>query len=912
MGPAFSSRPGRAENRLNGVNMRFFQSLRRRLRSFLKKDSSNVHLSQELQFHLHRQTEENIAHGMSPQEARSAAKASFGDLPTTIEECYEARGVAWLDDLAHDVRYGLRTMVKHRSFTVVTMLTLALGIGACTAIFSLVNAVLIQSLPYGEPDRLVYAFTPNPLWNLPAEVFGPSNADFFDLKKQSKSFSATTLFAQTTYNLAGNDRAERVGGAKVDADFFATLEVAPELGRSFDQKDEQPGSEHVAVINHALWLTVLGGRRDILGSALSLDGVPYRVIGVMPAEFAYPQKSDLAYGNGHVETTDLWVPSALTPQQKAEREALDGFAVARLRPGVTVREAQAEMKTIMSHLNLLHNPDTRGWGALVKPFRESALGPVRPLMWLLMGTVGFVLLIACGNAANLLLARAAARSHELGVRATLGARRSRLLRQMLTESLMLSAAAGTVGVGLAWLFLHALLKLNPGDIPRMDDARIDLRVMGFVVFVTVLTSVLFGMLPSLAATRINLAEFLKSSGMRGVSGDRRRVRHGLAVAQIALLVVLLTGTGLLVRSYANVLSVPTGFAATTVTASVQMSSQYGKAHKRRAFFGNLIERISSIPGVQAVGVVNELPLSNSESLASLFVAGYPNIKQQLVEERGITQDYLSAMQTPLIQGRDISDEDAAGNRLVAVVNQAFVKKYFASGDAIGRRIRTGTDETGPWVTVVGVAKDVRYMSLEAAPVPQVYRSFWQVEWNESSIVGAYVAVRSSLPRDAVVAEIRAVVQGIDPSLAVADVHTMSELVSSATARRRFQTTLLTVFSVAAMLLAMVGVYGLLAYSVRQRAAEIGIRLALGSSKNGVVRLILGEGPTLLGIGLVIGLVAALVCTRLLTGFLYGVPALDPATFALVPMLLLVATIAACLIPSFMAAAIDPIDALRHE
>jgi predicted permease len=477
---------------------------------------------------------------------------------------------------------------------------------------------------------------------------------------------------------------------------------------------------------------------------------------------------------------------------------------------------------------------------------------------------------------------------------------------------MLSAAAGTVGVGLAWLFLHALLKLNPGDIPRMDDARIDLRVMGFVVFVTVLTSVLFGMLPSLAATRINLAEFLKSSGMRGVSGDRRRVRHGLAVAQIALLVVLLTGTGLLVRSYANVLSVPTGFSATTVTASVQMSSQYGKAHKRRAFFGNLIERISSIPGVRAVGVVNELPLSNSESLASLFVAGYPNTKQQLVEERGITQDYLSAMQTPLIQGRDISDEDAAGNRLVAVVNQAFVKKYFAGGEAIGRRIRTGTDESGPWVTVVGVAKDVRYMSLEAAPVPQVYRSFWQVEWNESSIVGAYVAVRSSLPRDAVVAEIRAAVQGIDPSLAVADVHTMSELVSSATARRRFQTTLLTVFSVAAMLLAMVGVYGLLAYSVKQRTAEIGIRLALGSSKNGVVRLILREGLTLLGIGLVIGLVAALVCTRLLTGFLYGVPALDPATFALVPMLLLVATIAACLIPSFRAAAIDPIDALRHE
>jgi predicted permease len=897
---------------MSGVNMRLLQSLRRRLRSFLEKDSSNVQLSHELQFHLERETEENRARGMSPEEARSAARASFGNVPKAVEECYEARGVALLDDLGQDLRYGLRTLTKHRSFTVVTVLTLALGIGACTAIFSLVNAVLIRTLPYEEPDRLVYLFTPNPLWNLPAEIFGPSNADFFDLKKQSKSFSAMTLFTQTTYNLAGNDRAERVSAAKVDADFFGTLGVAPELGRGFDANDEQPGDEQVAVISHALWQTMLGGGASVLGSTLRLDGRPYRVVGVMSAEFGYPHKSDLAYGNGHVETTDLWVPWALTPQQRVEREASSGYAVARLKPGVTVRHTQAEMATIMSHLNLLHNPDMRGWGALVKPFQDSALGPVRPLMWLLMGTVGFVLLIACGNAANLLLARAAARSHELGVRATLGARRSRLLRQMLTESLMLSAAAGTVGVGLAWLFVHALLKLNPGDIPRMDDARIDLRVMGFVVFVIVLTSVLFGMLPSLSATRINLAEFLKSSGMRGVSGDRRRVRHGLAVAQIALLVVLLTGTGLLLRSYANLLSVPTGFSSTTVTASVQMSSQYGDAHKRRATFGSLIERLKSVPGVQSVGVVNELPLSDEESLAVLFVDGYPNTERQLVEERGITQGYLSAMQTPLLQGRDFSDEDVSGHRLVAVVNEAFAKKYFANEDAIGRRIRAGHDESDPWVTVVGVAKDVRYMSLEAAAIPQVYRLFWQVEWNESNIVGAYVAVRSTLPQDAVVAEIGSAVKGIDPSLAVADVHAMSDLVSLATARRRFQTTLLTVFSGTAMLLAMVGVYGLLAYSVRQRTGEIGIRVALGSSKSGVVRLILREGLTLLGVGLVIGMAAALICTRLLTGFLYGVPAVDRATFAVVPILLLVATIAACLIPSFRAAAVDPINALRHE
>lgn len=893
--------------------MRLLHSLLRRLQSLRQRDSSNAALQEELQFHLQREIEENINHGMSPEEAQAAARADFGGVPIAIEACYEARGVAWLDDLAQDVRYGLRTLSKHRSFTVVTVLTLALGIGACTAIFSLVNAVLLRSLPYGDPERLVYVFAPNSVWKFPPEAFGESPADFFDFRKQATSFAAATFFNQRTYNLVGGmDRAERAGAARVDADFFRTLGVVPEFGRGFDAKDEQPGGQPVVVISHALWQTVLGGRTDVLGSRLRLDGVAYEVIGVMPAEFGYPHKSDLAYANGRVETTDLWVPLALTPQQKAERDNPNGFALARLKPGVTVRAAQAEMSTIMVRLNLLHAPGSRGWSAFVKPFRDSSLGPVRPLMLLLMGSVGFVLLIACGNAANLLLARAAARTHELGVRATLGAKRTRLLRQMLTESLMLSAAAGVAGAGLAWLFLHALLKLNPGDIPRMDTAGLDLHVMGFVLVVTVLTSVLFGMLPSLSATRINLAEFLKSSGMRGISGDKRRVRRGLAVAQIALLVVLLTGTVLLLRSYANVLSVPTGFAATTVTANVELSSHYGNAHERRAMFSSLVERLKSVRRVQAVGVVNELPLSDAESLATLWVEGYPNEKQQFVEARGITPDYLSAMQTPLLQGRDFSDEDASGHRLVAIVNEAFANKYFANRDAIGRHIRTGADESDPWVTVVGVAKDVRYMSLEAAAGPLVYRPFWQVEWPESSLVGAYVAVRSSLPQEAVVAEIRGAVKAIDPDLAIGDVHTMSDLVSRVTARRRFQTTLLTIFSGTAMLLAMVGVYGLLAYSVRQRTGEIGIRVALGSSKGGVVRLILSEGLTLLGVGLVLGLAAALLSTRMLTGFLYGVPATDPLTFALVPLLLLVATLAACLIPSFRAAAVDPMNALRHE
>jgi predicted permease len=496
------------------------------------------------------------------------------------------------------------------------------------------------------------------------------------------------------------------------------------------------------------------------------------------------------------------------------------------------------------------------------------------------------------------------------VRATLGARRGRLLRQMLTESLMLSMAAGSVGIGLAYLFIHALLKLNPGDIPRMQEAKLDLRVMAFLVLITVLTSVLSGVLPSLSATRINLAEFLKGGGTWGIVGDRKRVRNCLAIAQVALVVVLLTGTGLLLRSYANVLSVHTGFSASTVTMNVRLTPQYNFAGKRRTFVQELLDRIKSIRGVQAVGTVDCLPLSNTEGITSFAAEGYPNEKNQVVEERRVTSDYLAAMQIPLIKGRGFTDGDGPGHPSVAIVNEAFAKKYFGGSDATARHVRLA--DTDLWTTIVGVIGDVRNASLEAPAPPQVYTPSGQTDTDDGPAMSIYVAVRSSLPQDAVVSEIRAAVRSLDPNLAIAEIHSMRGLETQATARRRFQTTLLTLFSAIAMFLALVGVYGLLAYSVRQRTGEIGIRMALGSSRTRVVRLVVREGLGLLGLGLLIGLAGAFALTRLLAGFLYNVPALDPLTFALVPILLFVATLVACLVPAFRAAAVDPIDALRHE
>jgi len=886
--------------------MRLIQSLLRRYRSFLDKESNNVELSEELQFHIERQIEENIALGMSPAQARTAARADFGNITQATEDSYQSRGVAWIEDLVQDVRYGLRTLVKDRSFTIITIFTLALGIGSSTAIFSLVNAVLIRSLPYGETDKLVYLFTPNPHLDLPAEVFGPSYADFSDLKKSSHSYAKMTLFEQKTYNLSAGDQVERVGAARVDGEFFQTLQSAPAFGRVLDASDQKSGRDQIVVISYGLWQGMFGGVANILGQVIRLDDVPYQVVGVMTREFGFPNKSDLAYGNGHIEKTQLWIPLTLTPQQMTDREASNGYAVARLKPGVTLATAQAEMSTIMSRLDLLHTADTRGWEALVKSFRDSALGAVKPLMWLLLGAVGFVLLIACGNAANLLLARSANRTHELGVRVALGAKQERLLRQMLTESLILGAAAGFIGIALAYLLMHLLLKVNAGDIPRMEDATLDMHVMAFLVGVTVMTSLFFGVLPLISAPRINLAEFLKSGGVRGIIGNRSQLRKALAIGQVALVVVLLTGAGLLLRSYAKIISVPTGFSTSTVVATVQLGPQYDTAAKRMMFFHQLLDRIKLIHGVQATGAVDYLPLSDSESMMVFEAQGYPNEKNQLAESRIVTPDYFSALEVPLLGGRHFTDDDGPGHPTVAIVNAAFAKKYFGGGNATGHHLRNAP--TAPWITIVGEIGDIRNMSLEAAAVPQIYMPFWQ----DANITSAYMAVRSNLPQSAVVAELRATVHAQDANLAIADVHTMSDLVIQTIARRRFQTTLLTLFSGIAMLLALVGVYGLLAYSVSQRTGEIGIRIALGSSKSQVAWLVLREGLGLLGIGLALGLAGALATTRLLTGFLYGVPAVDPVTFALIPVMLFIATLTACIVPSYRAATVDPMTALHYE
>jgi predicted permease len=871
-----------------------------RLRAFFSRQSVEHELQEELQYHLEREAEKYRKAGVLPEEAMHRARLALGGPEQVRQRCRETHGTKLVDDLIQDLRYAVRTLNNSRGFTIITVLTLALGIGACTAIFSVVNAVLIRSLPYGDARQLVILFTPIPRLKVPAESMTPSYADFFDLKKQSHSFAAMTDFDQSVYTVTAGDGNTQVEAALVDEDFFSTLQSFPELGRTIDATDNLPGHDNVTVIGHGLWQSMFAGSMDVLTKSLRLDGKSYRIIGVMPANFQYPHVTDIPYLDPRITATQLWVPLALSPQQKANRDDSAGWAIARLKQGVSVKQAQAEVSASMTHLDALHV--TQGSQALLKPFLQTAVGLVRPLMWLLLGAVSLVLMIACGNAANLLLARAASRTHELSMRAALGAGRGRIIRQMLTESLLLGLAGGSAGIALASLLLHLLLRMNPGNIPRLADASLDSRVLLFCMALSILTSLLFGSLPALAAARLNLADFLKSGVSRGAVGPHTRLHDALIVAEIGLVVILLAGAGLLLRSYVKVMSVDTGFAQSTVSLRIDLNARY-KPQQRTPFFQDLIAKIGSLPGVKAVGAIDGPPLTPYENLTFFRVDGYANRKDQLLSVREATSHYFSAMNTPLIKGQFFTDDERTGRNQPIIVNQAFADAYFAGRNPIGQQMSLHFPHPSPY-TVVGVVANQR-STLEESAVPRAYHPF-------GGQPTAYFAIRSELPPGKVAAGVRTILRTADPNLTFSDFHTMGELVSEATARRRFQMSLLTAFALMALLLGMVGIYGLLAYSVKQRTAEIGVRIALGASQGHVLRMILRQGIQLTLVGLLLGLAGALVLTRVLASSLFGVSALDPITFAAVPALLLLVTIAACLVPARRAAKVDPMRTLRYE
>jgi len=808
--------------------------------------------------------------------------------------------------LNRDLRHSLRLFARAPGFVAAVLLALALGVGASVSVFSIVNAVLLRSLPYGDAGRLVYMWSPLPRYSsLPREM-GPSFADVNAWQTMSHSFSAITAFQQSPLTLYTAADPVREDGAFVQGNFLATLEVKPLLGRGITDSDDSPAANPVAVISYDVWRRQFGQNPDIIGHRVKIGRTQRQIVGVMPPGFNYPHASDFP-GHGEMSAggTGIWVPVALTPQQQANRMLLASAVLGRLRPTVSLGQAQTEMSKIAAQLDPRNVPEMRGTQSYLVSMVDSLVGPSRTLLELLSLAVGLVLLVACGNAANLLLARAVDRSHEMGIRIALGAPRARLVRQLLTESLLLAVGGGILGTALAVLATKALAAIHPANLPRIEQATVDGRVLAVACALTLGTGVLFGVLPALAASRTRISEWLRVGGSR-VAGGHARMRQLLIVGNVAMAVLLLVGAGLLIKSYVHIQREAKGFSPTTLTVRVALDQSQHSQQQAASLFRQVQERIATLPGVAAVGSTNHLPLTAGLGTSTFSVEGYANQDDQQADWQQVSGDFLQAMATPLLQGRPLNwnDMPTGGSNAAppVIVSAAFAKRYFPHGHALGGHLHCCLFSQ-QWLTIVGVAADVRRNDLESVPLPTIYIP---------SRASGNLAIATSLPPATLIPAIRQVLRGLDPTLTLADIRTMAERSSESEARRRFQTVILAGFAAIAVLLALIGLYGLLAYTVRQRTAEIGVRIALGAARRDVIAMVVRQGLAFSAAGLAIGLALTVVASRSVSSLLYGVSALDPITLAAVTASMLAAAGIASFIPARRAAAVDPVRALRQD
>ncbi len=798
-----------------------------------------------------------------------------------------------LSILASDLKHELRALRAVPGFTFIVLLVAALGIGAAVSVFSVVDAVLLRSLPYAHPENLVYLYAPNSRYTgLPSEI-PPNVPDIYDWQRLSRTISSFALFMPGNSRLVQPDNVTAVATASVSADFFKTLAVKPILGRTLNANDDQPGHELVAILSHGLWVSHFSARPDILGGKIQLNRKMYTVVGVTAPDFGFPFDGDVPYLGISSRQTEVWIPLAYTVRQKTDRrghpEAVE--VVARLNPGATSGSAQSELNTIESHLNSLYAPEMQGWRVLARPLVETILGPVQQMLWTLLGVVGLVLLIAVSNIAGLLLARTTSRAHELSIRTALGAERARIIRQLLTESLLLSCTGGAFGIALAYALVRLFISLNPGGIPRFEQASVDTRMLGVAVALAIATGLAAGLLPALSA-----------SSPRVGPGNRvtatHRSRFALMVFEIALSVVLLSGAGLLMRSYLNLQAVNPGFSPSVLTFQISLDEHYPTPQSHDIFYQSLLAKLQAVPGFQFVGASTEIPLTNDLGFAECEVEGYGQTPE-LVQVIGATPEYRQAIGTPLLRGRDFTPADVKTENVL--INKKFSDSYFRGRDALGGRIRlAGTPAR--WGTVIGVLADVRDQDIAAEAKPTLVAP---VEDGDS------LAVRTDLPVAQAASQIRSLVRSLDPAL-ITDIKTMRERIAATNARRTFQTSILGGFAFVAVVLALVGLYGLMSFTVKQRTTEIGIRLAIGAPRSRVFTLILWQGVRLATYGLLLGLAAALVLTRLLSGWLFQLKATDPSTFALVLLAVLGVACAACLVPASHATRIDPVETLRRD
>jgi putative ABC transport system permease protein len=797
-------------------------------------------------------------------------------------------------------------LIKNRGFTAVAVIAIALGVGANTAIFSVVNAVLLRPLPFDEAERLLGVSATFP--GSKGQGLGFSTyPNFADWRDQSQSFEQMAAFRNRGLALTGVEEPERIGGARVSSGFFPLLRVQPILGRTFLPAEDKPGSERTVVLSHTLWQRRFGSDPAAIGQAVTLDNQSYTVIGVLPAGFEFPLLG---------KETELWTPISLDGQALNERGAQMYGVVARLKPDVSLDQAQVEISTIASRLEQQYPEQNTGSGVRLIPLQEVLVGSIRSMLLVLFAAVGFVLLIACANVANLLLARASSRKKEIAIRTALGANRGRIIRQLMTESMMLAAIGAGAGLLLALWGMDLLVALSPDNIPRRDEINIDSSALVFTVGVTLLTGLIFGIAPALHASKLNLNESLKEGGKgAGAGSHRSRFRSLLVVAQVALALVLLVGAGLLIKSFYRLQNVDPGFNPENVlTMRVALSdAKYPQAHQVTAFFDQALAGIEALPGVESVGMISFSPLSGATFYLDFAIEGQPAPgpgNTLTAQYRSISASYFRVMEIPLKRGREFTATDRMGASGVAIINETMARRFWPNEDPIGKHIsleKSMGEGEPPWREIVGVAGDVKHFGLDADVRPEMYVPDAQQPSGSSAIV-----IRTSSDPTSMIAAIRSQILAVDKDQPVSSVQTLEYYVTRSTSRQRFSMVLLLTFAALALILAAVGVYGVTSYSVTQRTQEIGIRLALGAQQKDVLRLVLGQGLKLAGAGLAIGLAAAFALTRVMSSMLFEVSANDSMTFVVTAVVLAGVALVACFVPARRATKVDPMIALRYE
>jgi predicted permease len=884
-------------------------------RSFLARRREEQALDEELRFHLERQIEQNLAAGMPPDEARYAAMRAFGRSTAVREQTREAWGLRSFDIGRQDLKYGIRMLGKNPSLAAIAILTLALGIGANTALFSVVNGVLLNPLPFPDPGRLVMLHESKPNFETGAIPY----LNFLDWQRDNRTFSSMALAKGHGFSLTGPGDPERLKGQWVTASFFGTLGVKPALGRDFTAADDQLGAAPAVMISASLWKRKFGAAPDAVGRTMILDGRAFTIVGVVPESF------DLRVWNS--EASDIYAPIRQWghPGLQNRLAALGLHGVGRMKPGVTLQQAKADLQRVAANLAAAYPDANRGTTANIVSLKESIVGDVRPYLLVLLGAVGLVLLIACVNVANLLLARSTSRTREFAIRAALGAGRARVIRQLLTESVLLATAGGALGLLLAWWGTRAGLAALPTALPRASEVSLDGRVLIFAVAISLFSGILFGLTPALKTSKTGLHNMLKEGG-RGSSGAHQRAHSVLVVVEVATALVLLAGAGLMFRSLARLWKVDPGFdAGNVLTFSLSFPPSLMKASPAaiRGYVRGLDERIKSTPGVQAASLLwAAFPLSGEDDW-TFWLDGQPKPQSESEMDWAlhyvVDPGYLAMMRIPLKRGRFFTDQDDERSQYVIVVDDVLAAKFFPHQDPVGRRIHLEGD--GRTAEIIGVVGHVKQWGLDSDDQhslrAQLYESLGQQVDQAMPImaaVGVGAALRSAGSPEAMIDPLTRNLHEMNGEQVLYGFESMDQIIADSLAARRFSMILLSAFAALALALASVGIYGVMSYFVGQRTQEIGIRVALGAQRGDVLRLVVGDGARMALIGVAVGIVAAFGLTRFMASYslLFGVSATDPLTFAGVALLLAVVALAACYIPARRALRVDPVVALRHE